>query len=241
MLQAISGHDPRDPTSSNLEVPDFSSGLHEGIKGIKIGVPRQYIAAANSEISSETIKSVDKAIKELEGLGAHVEEVEIPGLEHLRILGSIIFMSEAFTYYQHFLRTRGEEFGKAFRNYVYAGALFSAADYVQAQRARADLKRKVARIFQHVDVLALPTHNGPAPKLDLEAPLDPRRFIRGAWLTMIFNMTSCPAISLPCGYSEGGLPIGLQIAAKPFYEITALRVAYNYQEHAGLKDNHPPI
>lgn len=241
MLQAISGHDPRDPTSSNLEVPDFSSGLHEGIKGIKIGVPRQYIAAANSEISSETIKSVDKAIKELEGLGAHVEEVEIPGLEHLRILGSIIFMSEAFTYYQHFLRTRGEEFGKAFRNYVYAGALFSAADYVQAQRARADLKRKVARIFQHVDVLALPTHNGPAPKLDLEAPLDPRRFIRGAWLTMIFNMTSCPAISLPCGYSEGGLPIGLQIAAKPFDEITALRVAYNYQEHAGLKDNHPPI
>ena len=150
-------------------------------------------------------------------------------------------MSEAFTYYQHFLRTQREKFGKAFRNYVYAGALFSAADYVQAQRARADLKRKVARIFQKVDVLALPTHNGPAPKIDLEAPLDPLRFIRGAWLTMIFNMTSCPAISLPCGYSQSGLPIGLQIAAKPFDEITALRVAYNYQQHAGLKDNHPAI
>ena len=60
-------------------------------------------------------------------------------------------------------------------------------------------------------------------------------------MTMIFNMTSCPAISLPCGYSEGGLPIGLQIAAKPFDEITEIRVAYNYQEHAGLKDNHPAI
>lgn len=241
MMQAISGHDPKDPSTSTNPVPDFRAACEGGVRGMKIGIPRHAFTGDDKDVDAETVAAVERAITDLEEMGADVREVHIPGLEHLRTMGSAIFMSEAYTYYQHLLRSQKEDFGAPFRRYVYAGGLFTGSDYVQALRARAKLKRSVARIFAEVDVMVLPTSSEPASKLDVFAAPDPTRFIRGAWFTMIFNMTSCPAISLPCGFTEAGLPIGLQIAGSPFDEASVLRAAYAYQQQSGFASMRPPI
>ena len=215
--------------------------MEGGVRGMKIGVPRHAFTGDDKDVDAETVAAVERAITALAEMGAEVREVHIPGLEHLRTMGSAIFMSEAYTYYQHLLRSQKEDFGAPFRRYVYAGGLFTSSDYVQALRARAKLKRSVAQVFADVDVMVMPTSGEPASKLDVFAAPEPLRFIRGPWFTMIFNMTSCPAISLPCGFTEAGLPIGLQIAGSPFDESSVLRAAYAYQQQAGFVGMRPPV
>ena len=238
MLGVIAGHDAKDPTNSNAPVLDYRSSLVEDIAGIRVGVPRRYFTQQDDgPVTPETLAAVDRALLDLEELGAKLEEVDIPGLEEIDIaIGATVYLSEAFAYYQDDLRSRPQEFGEGVHKYFYAGALFTGADYVQAQRGRSWLKGKMAELLRRVDVLALPTDRGPA---DTFAQTDPMSFSRQPDLMSIFNSVGAPAISVPCGLSEKGLPLGFQIVGRPFDEATVLRVAYRYQSNTRFHERHP--
>ena len=239
MLQAIAGHDPLDPTSSRAPVPDYSAALRGDIAGLKIGVPRHFFFSDDPRISRDTLATVETALGALEQLGAHVEEVTIPTLKYAGAAQPVIMLSEAFAYHQHNLRSRPQEFGEVVRGRFRVGGLFTSGEYVQAQRVRNVLTRECAEVLKRVDVLASPTMSTPAPTF--EAMRDAMTTSRTPSFTGPFNLTGMPAISVPCGFTPAGLPVGLQIAGRHFDEPTVIRAAYTYQQHARWFERRPPL
>ena len=238
MLQAIAGHDPKDPTTGNASVPDYSASLVEDIKGLRIGVPRHFFFADDPLVSRETLSTVDTALKALEDLGAHVEEVTVPSLENSGVAQRMIMYGEAVAYHGRNLRSRPQDFGEHVRAHFRMSSLFSSEDYVQAQRLRNVMKREFARLLETVDVVASPTMSNPPPRFDES---DAMTTARMPSFTSPFNLTGMPAISVPCGFTSAGLPVGLQIAGKPFDEPAVIQAAYTYQQHARLIDRRPPV
>ena len=238
MLQAIAGHDPRDPTSSRAPVPDYSRSLREDIRGVRIGLPRHYFFDDDPGVSREVVAKVEQAVAVLEELGAHVEEVTLPSLDYVRAANSVIMVSEAFAYHEPNLKTRSQEFGQIVRGRFRIGGLMSASDYLQAQRVRTWARRDFAEVMKTVDYLVTPTMTQPAPAFE---GYDPISTARGKSFTAPFNVTGLPAISVPCGFSESGLPIGMQIAGKPFDEPGVIQAAYTYQQYAGWHEVKPTV
>ena len=238
MLQAIAGHDPRDPTSSTAPVPDYSASLVEDIKGVTIGLPRHYFFDPDPSVNAESVAVVEKAVAELEGLGAKVRDVSLPSLDYVRAANSVIMVSEAYAYHEPNLKTIPEKFGDIVRSRFRTGGLLTAADYLQAQRVRTWARREFAEVMKTVDFLATPTMTTPAPAFE---GYDPTSTVRGRSFTAPFNVTGLPAISVPCGFTEAGLPVGLQIAGKPFDEPGCFQVGYTYQQHAGWYKTRPNI
>ena len=238
MLQAIAGHDPKDPTTSTAPVPDYSLSLREDVKGLTIGVPRHFFFDPHPNVSAEVVATVEKGLIALQELGANLEEVSIPSLEYVRAANSVIMLSEAYAFHERNLKTRPQDFGEMVRARFRIGGLFSASDYVQAQRCRQRVKREFADVMRRVDLLVTPTMTQPAPAFE---GYDATSTIRGPSFTAPFNVTGMPAISIPCGFTASGLPVGMQIAGKPFDEPTVLRAAYTYQQHARWYERRPPI
>ena len=239
MLQAIAGYDPKDPTTSNAPVPDYSESLIEDIKGLTIGVPRHYFFASHPEVDPEATAIVEQALGALQELGANLEEVEVPSVEYNRPAQTVIMLGEAYAYHEKNLSARPQDFGDQTRDRFHIGGLFTSADYVQAQRVRSLLKREFAQVLQRVDVVITPTMARPAPTFQEAA--DSLRMIHTPSFTSPFNMTGLPAISIPCGFTEAGLPVGMQIVGKPFDEPSVLQAAYAYQQHARWFERRPPI
>jgi aspartyl-tRNA(Asn)/glutamyl-tRNA(Gln) amidotransferase subunit A len=147
-------------------------------------------------------------------------------------------LGEAFAYHRRNLRAIPGKFGEMVRTRFTVGGLFGSGDYVQAQRLRNVLKREFARVLDEVDVVVTPTSSTPAVRFD-EA--DVMTTTRSPSFTSPFNMTGLPAISVPCGFTPQGLPVGLQIAGRPFDEPTVLRAAYTFEQHSGLSTKRPPL
>ena len=238
MLQAIAGHDPRDPTSSTAPVPDYSASLVEGIKGVTIGLPRHYFFDPDPSVDPEVVAVVERAVTELEGLGARVREVSLPSLDYVRAANSVIMVSEAYAYHEPNLKTIPQKFGEIVRSRFRTGGLLSASDYVQAQRVRTWARREFADVMKTVDFLVTPTMTTPAPAFE---GYDPASTVRGRSFTAPFNVTGLPAISVPCGFTEAGLPVGMQIAGKPFDEPGVIQAGYTYQQHAGWYKTRPAL
>ena len=238
MLQAIAGYDPKDPTSSQESVPDYSEALVEDIQGLRVGVPRHFFFSDNPSINPETLVLAEEALKTLEGLGARIEEVTIPSLEHVGAAYMPIAMSEGFAYHERNLKERLGDYGEMVRDRFLAGGLFTSADYVQGQRVRSVVKREFAEALESVDVIASPTSARPSGKF---AEVDLRQVARAPSFTNPYNMTGLPAISVPCGFNSEGMPVGFQIAGRPFDESIVLRAAYTYQQAVGLFQQRPPI
>ena len=238
MLQAIAGYDPKDRTTSMAPVPDYSQALREDVKGLTVGVPRDFFFGPNPEFNPEVIDAVEKGLAVLEEMGANLEEVTLPSLAYARAANSIIMLSEAYAFHEPNLRARPQDFGEIVRARFRIGGLFSAGDYVQAQRWRQVIKRECSEVFRKVDVLVTPTMPQPAAAFE---GYDPWGIMRGPSFTAPFNITGSPAISVPCGFTFDELPVGMQIVGKPFDEPTVLRVAHAYQQHAGWHRRRPPI
>ena len=238
MLQAIAGHDPKDPTSSKAIVPDYSLSLREDIRGKTIGLPRHYFFDADPSVNAEVVSVVEKAVGELEKLGAKIEEIELPSLEYVRAANTVIMVSEAFAFHEPNLRSRPKDFGDIVRARFRIGGMLSAGDYLQAQRCRQWSKREFAEALRNVDFFVTPTMTQPAPAFK---GYDPNDTIRGRSFTAPFNVTGLPAISVPCGFTEAGLPVGMQIAGKPFDEPGVIQAAYTYQQHARWYEQRPNI
>jgi aspartyl-tRNA(Asn)/glutamyl-tRNA(Gln) amidotransferase subunit A len=234
LLQALAGLDPADPTSSRAPVGDYLGSLRQGVRGLRIGVPRTYFFEG---IDSEVEAAFEQALATLRNLGAMIRDVEIPSIHAVPAFMAIL-LSEAFAYHERDLRERPELYGDVLREKLLAGALITGAEYVQAQRLRAKLETDMAEIMKTVDVLATPTTPTPAPPFSMV--LDPDfPFPRSNMAP--FNMTGLPALALPCGFSTDGLPLSLQIAGRPFDEATVLRVGHTYEQATDWHTRRPHI
>ena len=238
MLQVLAGHDPKDPASSTAPVPDYSQSLREDIKGLKIGVPKHYFFTPGPDVNAEVVSIVEKGLNILQELGAHVEEVTIPSLPYSRAANSVIMLSEAYAFHERNLKSRPQDYGDLARARFRIGGLFSSNDYVQAQRWRRRVVREFAEVLKGVDVLVTPTMTQPAAPFE---GYDTMSIARGPSFTAPFNFTGMPAISVPAGFTADGLPVGMQIAGRPFDEPTVLRAAYTYQQRARWFDRRPPF
>jgi aspartyl-tRNA(Asn)/glutamyl-tRNA(Gln) amidotransferase subunit A len=227
LLQAIAGYDAKDPASAKAAVPDFSSSLRQGIKGMRIGVPRADWFNENLGTDAEMEALFNQALKTLEELGAVIIEIDGKPFSTARKANQTILVCEAYAYHEKRLREAREKFGSSVRRRMLEGAFLSAADYVTAQRARSVLNGQIRQNFSRVDVFATPS--APRPP-DAFATMDPNEQNLRPSFTNPFNLTGLPAISVPCGFTDGKLPVGLQIAAPSFEEVLLFRVAHTYEQ-----------
>jgi len=238
LLQAIAGYDPKDPAAANVPVPDFRAGLKNGIKGLRVGVPRTRWFDENKGTDPQTETVFNEALKVLENLGAVIVEIDGLPFSIARKANQTILVAEAYAYHEKTLQNKPEKFGSSVRRRLLEGAFLSAADYITAQRARGELNEQIHANFSRVDVFATPT--APRPPEAFEG-MDPNEQNLRPNFTNPFNLTGLPAISVPCGFTQGELPVGLQIVAQPFEESVALRTAHAYEQATEWHNTRPPL
>ena len=233
-LNVLAGHDPDDPASARFTPPDYTEGLDAGVRGLRIGVPREYVW---NPMDPQVQAAFRMAMGVLGELGAEVVEVSIPELEWVPALAVAITTGEAAAVYGERVLARGDEFDQAVRRRVETGLFLPATTYAKALRARVLYSRRVAAHFANVDLLATPTVPVPAPKQGLEtmdvggSEINVREALLR--LTRIFNLNRLPAVSVPAGFSDEGLPLAFQLAAPAFEDALALRAAHAYQQATG--------
>ena len=238
MLQAIAGHDPKDPTSSTAPVPDYAAALGGDLRGLTVGVPRHYFFGEDVGLDPEVAAAVNKGIETLGELGAAVLDIDIPSLAYASIANNVIMISEAHAYHRKNLLSQPENYGDIVRTRFILGAAYTSADYVQSQRARSRIRREFAQALERVDIIAGTVMAKPAAAL---ADFDPLGMMMTPSLMAPFNQTGLPSMSVPVGFSSAGLPIGMQLAAGPFREETVLKAGHAYQQHARWQDRRPAL
>ena len=241
-MNAVAGYDPNDPTSANVSVPDYTKTLTGNIKSLRVGVAKEFF---EDSIDPQVEEAVRKAIELLSELGANVHEVSWPMYHRSQAISSTILMAEATTYHKKLIQKHGFQLDSAVRLRLEAGFFVSGVDYIQAQRGRTLFYRQSRDLLKQVDILAGPTVPIAACKIGTtEVRLGNTTMGVIPALTQYtrpFNLNGFPAITVPCGFSKDGLPIGLQLAGKPFDEETLLRVAHVYEQATEWHKRRPPI
>ncbi len=240
-LQVLAGYDPRDPASADEPVPDYMGALSEDLSGLRVGVPREYFEVP---VDAEVEKLVRAALKTLEDLGAEVVEVAWPMYHRSADISKIILYAEAAAYHRDLLLRRGEEYDPSVRWRFESGLFISGPDYLRALRHRREYTESAWELLQQVDLLAGPMEPVVAPPIEADSvPVNGESVGVIPALTQYtrpFNLTGYPALTVPCGFSEG-MPVGLQLAARPFEEATALRAGYAYQQATDWHRRRPPV
>jgi aspartyl-tRNA(Asn)/glutamyl-tRNA(Gln) amidotransferase subunit A len=238
LLQALAGHDARDPASAQAPVSDFRAALKIGIKGLRVGVPRAHWFDENLGVAPETESVFNDALKTLHDLGAEIIELDGTCFSLARKANQTILIAEAYAYHEKTFQSTPEKFGSSVRRRMLEGAFLSAADYIAALRARAGLNEQMRANFMRVDAFVTPTVARPP---DAFETLDPNEQNLRPSFTNPFNLTGLPALSVPCGFTERHLPVGLQIVAPPFDETTCFRIAYAYEQATQWRNERPPL
>ncbi|HXG53032.1 MAG TPA: amidase [candidate division Zixibacteria bacterium] len=241
MLQAIAGYDPDDPTSADVPVPPYAAALREDVRGMVIGVPRDFIEVCRGRTDPEVLSKVEQAIADLETLGARVVEVSLPTLRYATQANAVIYYNEHYAGRREEAKIVIKSGPAARRARIYLGVLTGAADYLHAQRLRSKLRRECAEVFETVDLLALPCQTATAPTFEEVDALDTLRKHLAPEYQAPFNLAGLPAMSVPCGFSQKGLPVALQLVGKAFGEPSVFRAAFAYQQHARWHERRPPI
>jgi aspartyl-tRNA(Asn)/glutamyl-tRNA(Gln) amidotransferase subunit A len=240
LLQAMSGYDTEDPSSAPHPVPDYATGLSGDIRGLRLGIPQEYFFET---IDPEVEGAVHQAIEVIKGLGASVRQVSWPSLRYATLAALIIVMVEASAYHETWIRTRPQDYQPDVALRLKWGLLLPASAYLKAQRLRALMCQEVAQLWRQVDVLVTPATMMAAPRPgETHMRIGNRQMsTREALLRPMrpFNLTGLPAMSVPCGFTAMGLPIGLQLAGQPFDEVTVLRVAHAYEQHTDWHRRQP--
>ena len=240
-MQVLAGYDPRDPASADEPVPDYMDALSEDLAGLKIGVPREYFEVP---VDAEVEKLSRAALETLAGLGAEVVEVDWPMYHRSADISKIILYAEAAAYHRDLLLRRGEEYDPSVRWRFESGLFISGPDYLRALRHRREYTESARDLLQQVDLLAGPMEPVVAPLIEEDSvPVNGESVGVIPALTQYtrpFNLTGYPALTVPCGFSEG-MPVGLQLAARPFEEATALKAGYAYQQATDWHKRRPPI
>ena len=239
-LQAIAGHDPKDPYTWDVPVPDYRAALDGNLAGKKIGVIKELLYA--DVVEPEVRDAVSNAANALAELGAHVEEISIPLTSHSNTISTVLRV-EAPTNYRDLIRNRLQEINHDNRIAYLTWSLTPGLAYYKALKLRALLRQQVLDALTEMDVLLMPTMGIAAPKIEPDPVIDSKEKTNRnrSGLTTSFSLASSPAVSICCGFTSENLPIGLQIGGKPFDEQTVLNVAYAYQQSTDWHTRRPPI
>ncbi len=261
VMNAISGYDPCDSTSVKQEVPDYKQSLKKEIKGIRIGIPKEYFIEG---MDPEVEKAVKDAIDSFRKWGAEIQEISLPHTEYAVAIYYIIATAEASSNlarydgvkygfrsrgYQDLMemytQTRAKGFGKEVKRRIILGTYVLSAGYYEAYYRKASQVRTLMRMdfddaFRKVDVIVSPTAPTPAFRIG-EKTEDPLQMYLSDIHTIPVNLAGIPAISVPCGFSRQGLPIGLQVMGKHFDEGMLLRVAYTFEQNTDFHLRKPKL
>jgi aspartyl-tRNA(Asn)/glutamyl-tRNA(Gln) amidotransferase subunit A len=237
LLQAMAGHDPDDPGSANMAIPDYTVGLRDGIKGQRIGVVRHFYEK-DVTVSAEVGTAMEKSLEVFNRLGASIRDVTLPPLQDWNACGWLICFSEAYSVHEPWLKTRYNDYGKNFRDRVTLGAFISSADYLAAVRFRRELQEKLSQVMADVDLLVLPTALTAAPLL---AEMTSYSLFETPSFSIPFNVSGTPALAICNGYSASGLPLSLQIVGRPFEDAAVLRAGHAYEKATPWKERRPSI
>lgn len=260
LLNVIAGYDPLDSTSVDVPCPDYTRSLTKDVKGLKIAIPREYFAAG---IDKKVDTSVRDAIKLLVDLGAESEEVSLPHTEFAVSVYYILATAEASSNLARYdgvqygyrtpgrslmdmyLDSRSQAFGPEVKRRIILGTYvlssgYYEAYYLKAQKVRTLIKRDFDEVFKKFDLVVAPT--SPSPAFGLGEKIDnPLQMYLSDIYTISANLAGIPAISIPCGFSSEGLPIGLQILGKPFDEATIIRCAYTFEQSTDYHKKKPNL
>jgi aspartyl-tRNA(Asn)/glutamyl-tRNA(Gln) amidotransferase subunit A len=261
LLNVISGHDKRDSTSVNQPVPDYVRALDGNIKGLRLGLPKEYLIGG---LDPEVKAAVDAAVKQLESLGATVEEISLPHTEYAAATYYIIAPAEASANLARFdgirycarvdgadpielyAKTRGSGFGPEVKRRIILGTYvlssgYYDAYYLRAQKVRTLIRQDFLKAFEKVDAIVTPTTPTAAFKIG-EKSDDPLQMYLSDVFTISCNLAGICGVSLPCGFTKSPqLPIGLQLLGKPFGEETMLKIAHAYEQSTGWHKERAPL
>jgi aspartyl-tRNA(Asn)/glutamyl-tRNA(Gln) amidotransferase subunit A len=244
ILGVIAGRDPRDPTTADLPVPDYEAALDGDLRGLRVGVPETYFFdGADAPVRA----AFDAALDVLRGRGAELVHLALPHMDAVSAYVSVISRVEGAAIHAEFMRGRAPDYAVHLSARLYAGYAIPGAYYVEALSARGPILRAFGRdVFSRVDLLATPTIRTSLPTLeatdiDRGPPENAARFMALSANTRPFNYLGLPAISVPCGFDPNGLPIGLQLAGRPFAEARVLTAADAYQRDTDFHRRIPPI
>ena len=259
LLNVIAGHDPMDSTASRANVPDYTQALRADVKGLKIGLPKEYFIDG---MDQEVEASVRKAIADMEAMGAEVREISLPHTDYAVSTYYLIAPAEAATNLERYdgvsygarvdgedlvdmmTRTRTEKFGAEVKRRILIGnyalsAGYYDAYYLKALKVRTLIQQDFTRAFEQVDVVMTPTAPTPAYRIgEMTSPL--QMYLQDI-STVPLNLAGLPGISVPCGFTAAGLPIGLQIIGRPLAEETILRAAFAYEQGHDFHTKMAPI
>jgi aspartyl-tRNA(Asn)/glutamyl-tRNA(Gln) amidotransferase subunit A len=241
-MNVIAGHDPKDVASAKVDIPDYTSALTGDVKGLRIGIVKEYFEVP---LDPQVRKAVMDAISLLESMGAEIKEVSYPMFNQSQAISSTVLMAEATAYHRDLLEKDGHQLYEPVRQRLEAGLFISAAEYLRAQQARSIFDQQGRRLLDEVDLLAGPTEPVTAPEILASKVMAGEQEVGvvGALTqyTRPYNINGFPAISVPCGFSDDGMPIGLQLAGRPFDELTVLRAAHAYEQANEWHSRRPPI
>jgi aspartyl-tRNA(Asn)/glutamyl-tRNA(Gln) amidotransferase subunit A len=237
LLQAMAGHDPADPASAERPVPDFSAGIGQDARGLKIGVVRHW-HESDAKVSPAVQAGIDRAIAVFQDQGAEIHDVILPSLLEYQACNFLILVCEAFSLHEPWMRTRFNDYGELLRDRMALGALIAGTDYVQAVRRRRELCAQTTRAAAGVDLLLTAGAPAEAPRFD---NLPKWANLANPGFTNPFNVTGWPAMCVCSGYGEGGLPVAIQIAGKPFDEATVLRAADAFEKATEFRGMRPGL
>ena len=243
-FQAIAGHDPEDPYSWNVSVPDYLQEIQGGVDGLRVGVLREKVADGGLEPGVRQV--IESAVAQLGEMGATTREISMPIVENAGAVSKCITDMDGASVHYERLKTRADEYDHNTRVRLLTAILTPAQAYYKAQKVRTLIRQAVLEALEVVDVIVLPTSPTVAPLLPSEAGIksqeDARSRIAGVRnFTGAFNVAGVPALSIPCGFSADNLPLSLQLVGKPMADGLLMRVAHAYQQVTDWHLRRPPL
>ena len=242
LLSAIAGHDPADPSTSRAPVPGYRESIGDDVRGVRIGIPREMIDFDGMD--GEVRDAVDGAASRLREMGATTEEASLPSASNSGGAFVAIADTDAAAFHSRWLRERRDDYDAGSRARLDAASMLPATDYIEAQRARSVVKREMKELLDRFDLLLAPASNAPAQPVE-SATGGPGGSYRGAAdmarrrLTSPASLAGLPALSVPCGFTRSGLPVGLQLIGRPFDESTLFRIGRAYERATRLAPHAP--
>jgi aspartyl-tRNA(Asn)/glutamyl-tRNA(Gln) amidotransferase subunit A len=236
LLDAMAGFDASDPACADVPKKDYRAALEGRISGLRIGFVRNF-HEKDMEVSPETSQALEQTAMVFRGLDAEVRDVTLPPLQDWTACGMIIMMAEGYALHEPWLKTRMQDYGELFRDRVLLGAFLRGSDYVEAQRFRRELCAAFDAVMQDCDLLLCAVSPGPAPRFEELTKMS--SFERPS-LAFQFNVTGAPALTLRGGFSAEGLPVGIQIAGRPFEDDLVLRAGHAYERATNWSQRRPP-
>ena len=243
-LAAIAGHDPKDPYTWDVPVPDYVGALTGDISGLKVGVVQERVHA--DVVEPDVRDAVVNAIAVLGELGATVQDVEIPLMPHSSAISSCIIGADAASLNRQDLEENLDQFDHNNQVRLLMGTILPAQALQTALKLRQLLRQQILEALESVDVLVMPTSSIPAPPIPDRAGINSKQEVLDGYkgrrsYTSPFNLANTPALSINCGFTSEGLPVGLQIAGRPFNETRLFQVAHAYEQATDWHTRRPDI